>query len=168
MRPDGSDLRTAITPAQWARGGHHINWMADGEHLSMNLAVDEQPGLELVTMKYDGTDLKVIFKPGSGHPSQQPAGLPFFITDAYPDEPIAAGDGTSPLRLLDLRHGTEQTIAKIFVSMRGGEFRVDPHPAWDRSGRYVVFNGYVGNTRNVYLADLGNLLGIAPKSETAF
>ncbi|MEO7599224.1 MAG: hypothetical protein ABIV50_09855, partial [Opitutus sp.] len=109
MRPDGSELRTAITPEQWARGGHHINWMPDGEHLSMNLDVDDQPGLELISVNFDGTELKTLYKPGSGHPSQQPGGLPFFVTDAYPDEPVAAHDGTSPLRLINLAQQTEQT-----------------------------------------------------------
>ncbi|MBI4623822.1 MAG: hypothetical protein HY736_11485 [Verrucomicrobia bacterium] len=159
MRPDGSELRTAITPEQWAKGGHHINWMPDGKHLSMNLNIDGQPGLELISVRSDGTDLKVIFKPGSGHPSQHPGGRPFVITDAYPDEPVAAHDGTSPLRLLDLVRGTEQTVAKIFVSMTAGEFRVDPHPAWDRTGRFVVFNGFVDCTRNVFIADLSALIG---------
>jgi len=158
MRPDGSELCTAVTPEQWAKGGHHINWMPDGEHLSMNLDVDGKPGLELISVLADGSDLKIVFQPGSGHPSQHPGGKPFFITDAYPDEPVAARDGTSPLRLLDLKHGTEQTIVSIFVSMTAGEFRVDPHPAWDRTGRYVAFNGFVGGTRNVFIADLSALL----------
>ncbi|MDO8542079.1 MAG: hypothetical protein Q7S40_16705 [Opitutaceae bacterium] len=158
MRPDGSELRTAITPDQWARGGHHINWMPDGEHLSMNLNVDDQPGLEFISVRADGSDLKVLFKPGSGHPTQHPGGRPFVITDAYPDEPVAAKDGTSPLRFLDLQRGKERTIFQVFVAMTAGEFRVDPHPAWDRSGRYVAFNGFVDGTRNVFVADLSTLL----------
>ncbi len=162
MRPDGSELRTAITPAQWAKGGHHINWMPDGEHLSMNLDVDGKPGLELITVRADGTDLKVVFRPGSGHPSQHPAGRPFFITDAYPDEPVAARDGTSPLRLLDTANGTERRLVNIFVSMKAGEFRVDPHPAWDRSGRFIAFNGFEGGTRGVFVADLAALLPTGP------
>jgi len=162
MRPDGSELRTAVTPDQWAKGGHHINWMPDGEHLSMNLDVDGKPGLELITVRADGTDLKVVFRPGSGHPSQHPAGRPFFITDAYPDEPVAARDGTSPLRLLDPVNGTERRLVNIFVSMKAGEFRVDPHPAWDRTGRFVAFNGFEGGTRGVFVADLTALLPPAP------
>lgn len=158
MRPDGSELRTAITPEQWARGGHHVNWMPDGEHLSMNLDVDDQRGLELISVRADGTDLKVLYRPGSGHPSQQPLGRPFMITDAYPDEPVAAHDGTSPLRLIDLTHGSEQTLVRIFVSMTAGELRVDPHPAWDRTGRLVAFNGFVDGTRAVYIADVAALV----------
>lgn len=162
MRPDGSELRTAITPEQWAKGGHHINWMPDGENLSMNLNVDGQAGLELITVRADGSDLRVLFKPGSGHPTQHPAGLPCFVTDAYPDEPVADQDGTSPIRLLDLTNLTERTLVKIFVSMTGGEFRVDPHPAWDRTGRYVAFNGFVNGTRQVFVADLTDLFRQKP------
>ncbi len=158
MKPDGSDIRTAITPEQWAKGGHHVNWMPDGEHLSMNLNIDGKEGLELITVKYDGTELKTVFTPGSGHPSFHPKGLPLIITDAYPDEPITKRDGSVPIRFLHTDSGLEEKIADVFVSTVNGEFRIDPHPAWDRTGRYVVFNGYVGNTRNVFVADLQNLI----------
>ncbi len=158
MNLDGSDLHTAVTPDQWAKGGHHVNWSPDGDHLTMNLDIDEKSGLELVTFKYDGTEMKTVFKPGSGHPSFNPTGLPFIITDAYPDEPISAGDGTAPLRLLNIKALTEQDIAKVFLSNTTGEFRVDEHPAWDLSGRYVIFNGFTNHTRCVYIADLKNLL----------
>lgn len=158
MRADGTDLRTAITPDQWAKGGHHINWMPDGEHISMNLNVDGKPGLEFITAKYDGSDLKMAFTPGSGHPSFHPAGLPLVITDAYPEEPVSPGNGLSPIRLLHINTGTEESIYNIFVSDAQGEFRIDPHPAWDRSGRYVIFNGYEGNTRNVFIADMKDIV----------
>jgi hypothetical protein len=161
FRPDGSDVRLAVTPEQWARGGHHINWAPDGEHLTMNLEVDGKKGLELIRVRYDGTGLTTIFATGSGHPSLHREGR-FVVTDAYPDEPLAAGDGTSPIRFLDTKIGRETLLARVFVSMTAGEMRVDPHPAWDRSGRFVVFNGYVGNTRNVFLADLGGLITSAP------
>jgi hypothetical protein len=154
MLPDGSDIKTAITPEQWAKGGHHINWMPDGEHLSMNLNVDGKPGLELISVKYDGTELRNVFTPGSGHPSFHPKGFPFIITDAYPNEPITKRNGTVPIRLLNTATGKEENVAEVFVSNADGEFRIDPHPAWDRTGRYVIFNGFTGNTRNVYIADL--------------
>ncbi len=156
MRPDGSDLKTAVTPEQWAKGGHHINWTPDGEHLSMNLNTDGKDGLELMTVKYDGTDLKTVFTPGSGHPSFHPKGLPLIVTDAYPNEPITQRNGTVPIRLLHTVTGKEESATQIFVSDQEGEFRIDPHPAWDRSGRYIIFNGYAGKTRNVYIADLKN------------
>jgi hypothetical protein len=155
MRPDGTDIRTAITPEQWAKGGHHINWMPDGEHLSMNLNVDGKEGLELISVNYDGTGLKTVFTPGSGHPSFHPKGLPLIVTDAYPDEPITKRDGSVPIRYLHTDTGKEEAIAEVFVSNTNGEFRIDPHPAWDRTGRYVIFNGFTNGTRNVFMADLG-------------
>ncbi|MDO1449678.1 hypothetical protein Q0590_25600 [Rhodocytophaga aerolata] len=158
MRADGTELRTAITPERWAKGGHHINWMPDGEHVSMNLNVDGKPGLEFITAKYDGTDLKVAFAPGSGHPSFHPAGLPLVITDAYPEEPVSPGKGLSPIRLLHTSTGQEEVIQNIFVSDVQGEFRIDPHPAWDRTGQYVIFNGFEGNTRNVFIANLKDMV----------
>ncbi|MGI8633878.1 MAG: TolB family protein [Segetibacter sp.] len=165
MRPDGSDIRTAITPEEWAKGGHHINWMPDGEHLSMNLNIDGKEGLELISVKYDGTDLKTVFTPGSGHPSFHPKGLPLIVTDAYPNEPITKRNGTVPIRLLHTDTGKEEEIAEVFVSNTDGEFRIDPHPAWDRSGRYVIFNGFTGNTRNVFIADLKKIVDAAGKGK---
>ena len=158
MKPDGSDIRTAITPGQWARGGHHVNWMPDGEHLSMNLDVDGNAGLELISVKYDGSELKTVFTPGSGHPSYHPKGLPLIVTDAYPNEPVTAKNGIVPIRLLHTDTGKEEKLSEVFVSNQEGEFRIDPHPAWDRTGRYVVFNGYLGDTRNVFIADLKNII----------
>lgn len=162
MRPDGSDLRTAITPDQWAKGGHHVNWTPDGEHLSMNLNIDGKPDLEIITVRYDGRELKTVFTPGSGHPSFHPGGLPLMVTDAYPGE-LGLVEGSVPIRLMNTQTGKEQTVASIFLSKAQGEFRIDAHPAWDRSGRYVLFNGYVDGTRNVFMADLKSLLEEAGK-----
>ena len=159
MNTDGSNLRTAITPEQWGKGGHHVNWTPDGEHISMNLEVDDkQSGLELITAKYDGSDLKTVFQPGSGHPSFHPKGLPFIITDAYPGESVTLGNGTAPIRLLNVKTQEEKTITNIFLSNTEGEFRIDAHPAWDHSGRYVIFNGFINNTRSVFIADLKSIL----------
>ena len=155
MLPDGSDLHTAITPDQWEKGGHHINWVPDGEHLSMNLEVDGKPGLEIITVRYDGTDMKTVFTPGSGHPSFNPLGPPLMVTDAYPGE-LGTTDGTVPIRLMNTQTGQEQAIVNIFLSKAQGEFRIDAHPAWDRSGRYVIFNGFQNGTRNVFMADLND------------
>lgn len=159
MNTDGSNLRTAITPEQWAKGGHHVNWTPDGEHISMNLEVDDnQSGLELIKAKYDGSDLKTVFQPGSGHPSFHPKDLPIIITDAYPGESVTLGNGTAPIRLLNVKTQKEKTITNIFLSNTDGEFRIDAHPAWDYSGRYVIFNGFINNTRSVFIADLKSIV----------
>ena len=157
MKADGTDIRTAVTADQWARGGHHINWCPDGDHVSMNLNVGADKTLDIVTVKYDGSDMRSVFKPGSGHPSFRNDGR-YIITDSYPYEPTALGDGTIPLRLIDTQTGKCTTVVRVYLSSTKGEFRIDAHPAWDPSGRYVVFNGFVNDTRKVYIADLASLL----------
>lgn len=154
MNADGTDIRTAITPGQWARGGHHVNWMPDGEHLSMNLNLDDKKGLEIIQVRYDGTDLKEVYPLGSGHPSFHPAGLPYVVTDAYAGE-IPLENGLSPIRLIDIEQQTETNLAEVYLpSIHNFEFRVDAHPAWDRTGKYVVFNGVNAGKRCVYLVEV--------------
>lgn len=159
MRPDGSEIKTAITFEQYAKGGHHMAWLPDGEHISMNLENDGTPGLEIITVKYDGSELKTVFPTGSGHPSFHPKGLPYIITDSYRDEPVTNHDGFVPLRLLNIETGKETVVARVFVpNVKDSSFRVDLHPTWDRSGRYVIFNGYEDNVRCVFIADMKDLI----------
>lgn len=161
-RADGSDLCLAVPPDVWARGGHHPNWCPDGEHLMMNLNL-HGTGMLLVWARYDGTDLRPMTEalPGSGHPSLHPDGR-HVITDAYTHEPLAYGDGTTPLRLIDLHAGTETVVARIRTAPDEAgprnTWRVDPHPAWDRAFRRIVFNACPDGTRRVFVADLSALL----------
>lgn len=151
MKSDGTDIRTVITPDMWAQGGHHINWHPDGEHLTMNLNIDGKKGLEIIRVKYDGSELKEIYPIGSGHPSLHPAGLPYIITDAYAGEMPIKGD-MSPIRLINLKKQTEIIAAEVYLpAITDFEFRVDAHPAWDRTGKYVIYNGVEDNTRCVYM-----------------
>ncbi len=159
MSPEGSDIRTAITPEQYAKGGHHMAWTADGDHISMNLNVDDDPGLELITVKYDGSELKMVYPVGSGHPSFHPGGLPFVITDSYWQEPVTKQDGFVPIRLLNVETGKEDVIAMVYVPIKDdSSFRVDAHPTWDRTGRYIIFNAFEDNTRCVFMADLKEIV----------
>lgn len=161
VKADGTDPRTAVTAAQWGRG-HHMCWCPDGDHITMNLDLDNDRKLELAMVRYDGADLHEIFRPGSGHPSFHPAGR-YVIDDAYPSEPVAWKDGSVPIRLIDTKKKTCENIVRIYVSSVKGTLRVDAHPAWDRTGRYVVFNGFDGDSRKVYIADLAGVL--EPASE---
>ena len=160
MRGDGTDIRLAVTPQQYARGGHHPMWAPDGENITINLNIrDGTKDLDLVSVRYDGTNLRSIHPVGSGHPSMHPT-LPFVVTDAYTHEPLARGDGTVPLRLIDLRNRTEVALAHVLArrsesAKLSTEFRIDQHPVWDATGRYIVFNGVHQDTRAVYVADIG-------------
>lgn len=155
-------VHVAISHADWARGGHHPNWCPDGEHVIMNLNLGGE-GLRFVTARHDGSDLRALHHtaPGSGHPTLHPDGR-HVLTDAYPGEPVAFGDGTIPLRLLDLDRGREEVLVRIHTAppFRGPrkELRVDAHPAWDRTARHIAFNACPDGTRRVYVADLGECL----------
>ena len=160
MKGDGSDIRLAVTPQQYARGGHHPMWAPNGDDITINLNIrDGTKDLDLVSVRYDGANLHSIHPIGSGHPSMHPT-LPFVITDAYPREPVTRGDGTAPLRLIDLRNKTETAIAQVLLTRSDSakltsEHRIDAHPVWDKTGRFVVFNGVHNDTRSVFIADLG-------------
>jgi Tol biopolymer transport system component len=160
MRPDGSRLHCAVGPEQWEKGGHHTTWFPDGRRLSMNLNIDRDT-MRLVQVDEDGANLRKMHPGvrGSGHPTLHPDGR-HVLTDTYTREADAYGDGTVPLRWIDLATGTERRIVRFNTAQPAadGTLRVDPHPAWDRSWRFVAFNGFVGGTRRVLVADLGSLV----------
>ncbi|MBU3113328.1 hypothetical protein [Clostridium lacusfryxellense] len=83
----------------------------------------------------------------------------FILTDAYIEDEVAFGDGTIPIRLIDMKSGKDECLIRI-KTQQPYEFslRVDAHPAWDKSFRYIAFNGYADDTRRVYIADLTNVL----------
>lgn len=162
--PDLASLRCATGPELWQHPGHHATWFPDGRRISQNLALpDTGTGgqLRLVEVNADGTGLRVIpgaeNLPGSGHPTLHPDGV-HLLADTYTGEPTAFGDGTVPLRWIDLRTGREQCLVRIDTfnpaTAIHSVLRCDPHPAWDRTWRYVVFNGMEDGVRRVYIADL--------------
>ncbi|MEN9918992.1 MAG: hypothetical protein RL662_1428 [Bacteroidota bacterium] len=155
MNTDGTNIRTAITPEQWDKGGHHVNWMPDGENISMNLNIDGKKGLEIISVKYDGSNLKEIYPIGSGHPSLHPSlESPYIITDAYAGE-MPLKSNNSPIRLINIERQDETTVAEVYLPpIQNFGLRVDAHPAWDKTGRYVVYNGVKDGTRCVYILDL--------------
>jgi hypothetical protein len=159
-RPDGSELRCATDPEKWKPGGHHATWFPDGERISANMRTPDED-LRFWEVNYDGTGLKKMLRdvPGSGHPTVHPDGR-HLLTDTYTWEPLAYGDGTVPLRWIDMQTAREQVLVRIDTSRPAGDsaLRVDPHPAWDRSWRYVVFNGTIQGSRHVFLADMRELL----------
>jgi len=128
----------------------------------MNLNIHGE-GLRFVKARYDGSGYGIMTDAvfGSGHPTLHPNGR-HIVTDAYPKEPVAFGDGTTPIRLIALDTGEEKTLVRIQVEppFRGpkGELRVDPHPAWDHEFRRIAFNACPNGTRGVYVADLTEVL----------
>ena len=161
-RADGSDTHVAISGEQWSKGGHHPNWCPDGRDLMINLKLEE-PTLWLVRARYDGAGLACMsdMVPGSGHPSLHPNGRQV-VTDAYLGERIAYGDGTVPIRLIDLETAEDRILVRVRTELgymgTRNQLRVDPHPAWGRAFRRIAFNACPDGTRRVYVADLSQAL----------
>ncbi|MBT3345342.1 MAG: hypothetical protein HN404_20265 [Gemmatimonadetes bacterium] len=166
MRADGSDMAVCFSDEIWNRGGHHPDWAPDGLTGTINLKLDSDR-LSLVRAKADGSDLAAMTSvQGSGHPSLHPNGRQI-VTDVYLHEKLAYGDGTTPIRWIDTETDTEEVLVRINndppFSGDIKQLRIDPHPAWDRSYRYITFNGCDQGVRRVYVADLQSK--IHPPSE---
>jgi hypothetical protein len=160
MRLDGSSLHCVVGPEHWEKGGHHATWFADGERISMNLDLEREGCLRLVQVNADGSELRRMHDQvvGSGHPTVHLDGR-HVLTDTYTTEKRAFGDGTVPLRWIDMMTGKERVLVRINTDQNCPDkvLRVDAHPAWDRTWRYVTFNGFVGGTRRVFIADVASL-----------
>ena len=90
-----------------------------------------------------------------------------------------------PLRILDLESDTEMRLCTVPVDLGGprrvkrkrkpawrrllglgravtevgggSQFKLDPHPAWDRDSRRICFNGAPDGQRQVFVADVSGL-----------
>lgn len=160
MRSDGTEPQVVIPSDMYARGGHHPNWCVDGRSILMNLHLNGQ--MRFVRIHPDENRIDVLSDTilGTGHPTLHPHGR-YIVSDAYPFEPVAYGDGTVPIRLVDWAAGSERALVRISTrpafSGRKSELRIDPHPAWDRSFQRLAFNAAPDGTRRVYVADLTKL-----------
>jgi hypothetical protein len=160
MKRDASEMHCAVGPEEWKKGGHHATWFPDGMRISMNLKIDREC-LRFVQVNADGSELRKMLDDvtGSGHPTVHPDGQ-HLLTDTYTWEETAFGDGTIPLRWVDLKTGDEEVIVRINTRQPCEDpvMRVDPHPAWDQTWRYVTFNAFVDGTRRVFVADMQRML----------
>lgn len=179
MNPDGTDLKQCLSRNHWNQksifggGGNHPNWHPDGEHIIMN-CIPRRLGYEhmhICQFKYDGSDFKILSKQhyGSGHPSINKDST-FLIADTYPKQKyIPSPKGELPIRLIDLKTDQEQMICSIGTNVgnnwkaykkgeTGSHYKFDPHPVWSRDYKKVVFNGAPNGRRQVYMADLSDLV----------
>ncbi|MBN1554795.1 MAG: hypothetical protein JXA11_08615 [Phycisphaerae bacterium] len=163
IRPDGKELYLAVPPEEWEKVGHHTTFLHTGRKLTMNLDIHRN-GLRFVHCNLDGTELKPITEKvlGSGHPSIHPDGR-HILTDTYVFEEMAFGDGTIPLRWVDIETGEEKTLVRINSRTPNQEqlvgMRLDPHPTFDREWRWIAFNAYENGARRVFVADLQSVIG---------
>lgn len=171
MTPEGEEIHVAIPASEWAdKGGNHPNWHPDGENVMMNLALHRKERL-YVQARYDGTQLQKMTDAvaNHGHPTLHPEER-FILTDCYPREDDAYGDGTVPLLWIDRKTSVKRALVRIDAmtrpfrekgTLKARVMRVDLHPAWDsRTFTHVAFNGVLNGTRHVFVADLrGPLTG---------
>jgi len=161
-RADGSQPTVAVPADLWSKGGHHPDWAPDGERVTINLKHDWGE-LRFAIVDHDGGNLQPLTESvrGSGHPTLHPDGR-HLVTDAYVHEPMAYDNGDVPIRGVELPTGVETELVRIpslppYVGPKR-ELRLDPHPAWDSTRRYLAFNGCPDGTREVLIADLGEWL----------
>lgn len=126
----------------------------------MNLTPEDK--LRFCLFRHDGSDFQVIGKEilGSGHPAYEKTGR-YICTDAYPREPVTGPGKEVPIRLIDTVRMQQQKVTTIFTlgNVNPSVLRLDPHPAWSRDGTKICFNGAPDGRRQVFVADLKNLLG---------
>ncbi|WP_183030165.1 hypothetical protein [Altericroceibacterium spongiae] len=116
--------------------------------------------LHFIRFNHDGGEIEILAPKctGTGHPSLSPDET-YLISDAYLRERGSYGDGTVPIRKIDIGTGLETELVRIQsrpeVLGPRAALRVDPHPTWTSDGKGLVFNGIDGGVRQVFLAEMG-------------
>jgi hypothetical protein len=160
---DGSDIHTSVTREQWSHRGNHPNWHPDGEHIVMNLTPVwmGEKDMRFVIFHHSGRDFRLLTKRhfGSGHPSVNQDSS-YLISDYYVGEYKRLNEKECPIRLIHLDTEEEVYICKVFTDLDISEstFRIDPHPAWSPDYKKVCFNGAPKGNRQVFVADLTNVV----------
>ncbi len=111
---------------------------------------------------HTGNDFRILSTKHSGtrgHNSVNPD-TSYLIGDYYVNEYKALGYDECPIRLICLSTEEEVHICKVFTDIETNEstFRVDPHVVWSRDYKKVCFNGAPRGNRQVFVANIENLL----------
>ncbi|MEX2569462.1 MAG: hypothetical protein WD431_26205 [Cyclobacteriaceae bacterium] len=88
------------------------------------------------------------------------------MSDAYPFEKMAMGNGEIPIRIIDLQGDLEHSICSVFtdlgkrynVSRFWGPSKLDAHPVWDRDYQKICFNGAPEGNRAILVGNLVNVI----------
>ena len=117
----------------------------------------------------DGSDFRILSEKhlGSGHPSVDPT-TRYLISDAYLKQTYVTRNEEIPIRFIHLEDDRESTLCtisnnvgnegKMYSDQGGSQFKLDPHPAWNRDYTKVCFNGAIEGRRQVFVADVRELV----------
>jgi hypothetical protein len=153
LRSDGSELYllngTGMTSHYaWRDTRHLIAWCwkpgAEARKAGYWLMADQTQGAEAVG--------EGIFK-RDGHMTYSPDGQ-WLLTDEY-----QGGDNKQPLLLFHLATKRLIEVGRFGAPLRG-EIRCDLHPRWSRDGKQVCFDSTHEMTRQMYVADVGEVVGL--------
>jgi hypothetical protein len=145
LSPEGSELlqvtdQPGVSHFTWRDAGHIGLWREGAYRL----------------YKDDGSyDEQIILRASNGHLTYLPD-ADWMIADTYHDK-----DGNQNPFLYHIPSGTVKPLAHLFTpsEYRGGEFRCDLHPRLARSAtRVIVDSVHGGNGRQMYIADIGELV----------
>jgi len=156
-RPDGADLRVVLPTWRWREAPHanHPAWTPDGDQILMNVGVEGERRFVLIDAITGQIETLIDDPPGGGHPTITPDGR-FLVTDAY--GPFVDPQ-TGFVRWIDLQERRWRDLCAmprpLFDPSKpfGTSFRVDLHPAQDRTGKHVCFTGAPTGKRRIFIAD---------------
>lgn len=185
---DGEDIRIAVDAEDWGHGHHPnwcpdsksiiMNVSINNSELRfpfLDRAISKACrtfGIRYHTRAYDlrlaifgldGENLRLLSKNnyGSGHPTVHPTGL-FALTDAYPGERVSSKSGMVPIRVFNTIEDRCSTVLtlKVHPNFYGPnkEWRIDPHPAWSRCGKFLTINAADHGNRGVFVINFDKFL----------
>ncbi|MGK7393279.1 MAG: hypothetical protein ACNS62_01860 [Candidatus Cyclobacteriaceae bacterium M3_2C_046] len=177
LNTDGENIKQCLPREKWNQkarlggSGNHPNWHPDGEHIIMNTIPTWLGYQDMMfsMFKYDGSDFRILTEKhmGSGHPSVEPS-TRYLISDAYMKQTYVVKGDEIPLRFIDLKEDREHQLCtisnnvgnqgKMYSDEGGSQFKLDPHPAWSRNYRSICFNGAIKGQRQVFIADLSQMI----------
>ena len=149
-RPDGSDLRLHLDTGMVS----HFDWRDDKTLLAW--VKTPKNGNHFVTIDIDTNELNIVGNgvlTVDGHCSYSP-NREWILNDTYPDQ-----DRLQWLMLYKPDTGRRYDLNQ-FKSPKQytGPIRCDLHPRWSRDGKQICFDGSHGQTRQVYVVDVSEVV----------
>ncbi len=148
-KPDGSDLRLT-----WDTGMvSHFDWRDDETILAWVKTKDQGNKFCLIDLEGKSTVLGGDVLTSDGHCSYSPD-RKWILNDTYPDKKRLQW-----LMLFNPKTGRRYDLNQFHLPpMLTGPFRCDLHPRWNRDGTQVCIDSGHGETRQVYVLDVNEIV----------